>query len=202
MSVALASILFLQAAQPAIPPSRPPASNADLPAWSRTPSAAEMAAAYPPEAAKANLAGSATVECTVGPAGELIACTVAGESPTQAGFGAAALALAPKFQMPAKSPSGAAMAGRTVRFPLRWLNPARTQAPAIVVYDDAKRNGRVAFNCRVRPDRNLDNCVVVDARPQGTNLFAVAGEAALRQKAPTKAAVGERLLVVVEVQAN
>jgi len=202
MSALFAAILLLQAASAAAPPQRPPPSNADLPAWSHAPSADDMAAAYPPEASKVNLAGSAALECTVGPAGELVDCVVANEGPGQFGFGAAALSLASKFTMPTKSPSGASTVGRTVQFPIRWLNPAKSQAPPITIYDDAGRTGQVVFNCRVKDGRGFDNCVIVDAKPKGTNLFTLAGEAALRAKAPPSAAVGTRLYVVISVKAQ
>jgi TonB family protein len=201
MSVIVAAVLLLQAAQAAAP-ARPPPSAEDLPAWSRTPSAADMAAAYPPEASKANLAGSASLECTVAATGDLADCVVTGEAPAGAGFGAAAMAVAGKFQMPARSPSGAAMAGRTVAFPIRWLNPAKSQAPPIRTYDDAGRSGQVVFNCRVGDGRGYDNCVIVDAKPPGTNLFSLAGEAVMRAKAPARAAVGSRLYVVISVEAR
>jgi hypothetical protein len=200
MSLGLIAALLLQAAAPA--PSRPPASNLDLPAWSRTPTPAEMAAAYPIDAANVNLAGAATLECTVGQAGDLTDCVVAGETAPGAGFGAAALSLAGKFRTPLKSPSGAPMAGRTVKFPLQWVNPATTKPRPFVVLDDTGRSGMVAFNCRVLPDRGVDNCVVVDAQPRGNALFGVAGEAVLRQKAPSAAKVGSRLLVSIQVQPN
>ena len=125
-----------------------------------------------------------------------------GESPMGSGFGAAALALSPKFEMPAKSPSGAAMAGRTVRFPVRWLNAAKTQLPPVIVNGDTPLSGSVVFNCRVKDDHGLDNCVVVDARPPGGSLFAPAGEAVIRQKAPANLAPGSRLMVVIQVKGS
>ena len=197
MSVGLLAVLLLQGAAP----SRPPPSNTDLPSWAKTPTAAEALAVYPAAAAQANFAGSATVECTVKADGGLENCAIVAESTPGAGFGAAALQLAAKFQMPANSPSGASMAGRTVQFPVRWLNDAKSQAPAITVYDDLK-NGSVVFNCRVTPERKFDNCVVVDAKPRGATLFGIAGEAALRLTAPQSAKVGGRMLVVVQVRAS
>lgn len=197
MSAALVASLLLQASQAAVPPERPPPSNADLPAWSRAPTAAEMAAAYPAEAAKANFAGSATLECTIGPGGGLVDCVAVDEAGP--GFGAAALSVAPGFRLPTKAPSGASTVGRTVQFPIHWLNPAKSEAAA-VVYDDSGRSGSVGFNCRVKEGRGLDNCVVVDAKPRGTQLFGPAGEAALRFRAPSRSAPGTRILLVVEIK--
>jgi TonB family protein len=198
MSAALAAIVLLQATAVA----RAPASTTDLPAWQKGPTPAEMNAVYPPAAAKANLAGSATVECTVDASGLLADCAVVGESPAGSGFGAAAMALSPKFQMPLKSPSGASMVGRTVRFPVRWLNSAKTQLPPVIVNGDTPQSGNVVFNCRVKDDHGLDNCVVIDARPPGGSLFAPAGEAVMRQKAPARMAPGSRLMVVIQMKAN
>lgn len=196
MSAALISALLML--QAATPPSRPPPSNEDLPGWTRTPSAADMAAAYPAEARAANFAGSATIECSVAAGGRLADCVTVGE--VGSGFGDAALAVAPKFQMPVKSPSGASMIGRTVRFPVQWVNPAAGRPQAAVMYDDVGRSGSVGFNCRVLEDRSLDNGVVVDAQPRGTTLFAPAGEVVLRTKARASADPGSRLMVVVEIK--
>jgi len=94
------------------------------------------------------------------------------------------------------------MVGRTVQFPMRWLNSAKTQAPPITVFDDSGKTGQVVFNCRVKSDRGLDNCVFVDAKPPGTSLLKQAGEAAMRQQAPPAVQPGARLMVVVQVKAN
>jgi len=202
MSAVLLASLFLQAGPAAPPPQRPPPSTSDMPGWSRAPSPGDMIRAYPQEASRVNMAGSATLECSVGSAGELVDCVAGDETPAQAGFGDAALAVASKFQLPTRSPSGAPTAGRTVRFPVSWLNPAKSEAPPIVIYDDSGRSGSVGFNCRVRDDRSLDNCVVVDARPRGTTLFGIAAEAVRRAKAPARAATWSRILVVVEAKAR
>jgi hypothetical protein len=201
MSIALAAVLLMQAAQPtSAPPQRPPPSTSDMPGWSRAPKPEDLMKAYPPEAASVSLAGSAILECTVGPTGELTACVASDETPAGSGFGAASLAIAPKFQMPTKAPSGASTAGRTVRFPIQWMRPVQGQAPPVVVYDDSGRRGSVGFNCRVRDERNLDNCVVVDVKPRGTTALSVAAEAIQRTKAPTSAKAGSRLMVLVEVK--
>lgn len=198
MGAVLLAMLMLQAAAPA----RPPASDQDLPKWARTPSAEEMARAYPAEASKANLAGSGVIECTVDTGGELKDCVIVGETPPGQGFGPAALSIADRFVLPTKAPSGATTVGRTVRVPIRWRNAATTQAPPIVIYDETGRTGHVIFDCRVTATKTYDNCVVVDAKPPGPALFGQAGEAALRQQAPSGAKAGQRLMVVVQVRQN
>jgi len=204
MSAILAAVLLLQAVQPtttqATASTRPPPSTADMPGWSKAPKPEDMTRAYPQEAARVSLAGAATLECTVGAAGELTDCVASDEMPAGSGFGAASLSVASKFQMPTKAPSGASTAGRTVRFPIQWLQPASGKGPPVVVYDDSGRQGTVGFNCRVRDDRSLDNCVVIEAKPRGTSAFSMAGEAIQRTKAPANVRPGARLMVIVEVK--
>ena len=194
--LAMTLAMLLQAGTAA---SRPPPSNADLPQWSRAPSAAEMAAAYPPGPRAENLAGSGVMDCTVGVAGELTACEVVSESVAGQGFGSAAISLASKFQLPLKSPSGAAMAGRTVRVPIRWLNPAKRKIDEVVTYDETGRTGSVAFNCRVNSGRTYDNCVVTAAQPPTSTLFGIAGEVVMRQKPPANLALGDRVSIVIRI---
>jgi TonB family protein len=201
MSATLAAVLLLSA-QSAAPPDRPPPSTTDMPGWSRTPSAADMARAYPQEAMRVNLAGSAVLECTVDPKGGLTDCVAAEETPPGSGFAAATLAVAARFAMPTRSPSGAATAGRTVRFPVNWLNPATSQAPPIVFYVDDGRSGTIGFNCRVRDDRNMDNCVIVEAMPRGTSVVGAASETLQRAKAPSRAKPWSRIFVLVEAKAR
>jgi TonB family protein len=194
-AILLASLLL--AIQEA-PLQRPPPSTADLPSWSQTPTAAEMQAAYPSEAAKANYAASATLECTVAADGGLTDCVAASEDAP--GFGAAALTVAPKFRLPTKSPAGVSTVGRTVRFPIQWVNPSTVTVSRDTPSDGAPRGTVVAFNCRVRAGRSLDNCVVVDANTRLSAAFSRAGESALRVKAPARSAEYSRIQVIVWVQ--
>ena len=193
MISALIAALLLQGA-----PARPPASSADLPPWSRTPTVEEVNAAYPAGPLQANLAGTGTVECTVGPTGELTACVPVGETPVGSGFGAAAVGVAPRFQMPTTAPSGASTVGRTVRVPIGWVRPPVSQAPRITVPDDAGRRGRVVLNCRVTEARGVDNCMLVEAQPPGTALLNLITEPVDRLRVTGRSKTGERVLVAVE----
>ena len=192
--LAITLALMLQAGA-----ARPAPSNDDLPKWTRGPTPAEMTRAYPPAALAQNLAGNGVIDCTVGAAGELTACEVVSESVAGQGFGAAAISLADRFQLPLKAPSGASMVGRTVRVPIRWLNPAKRKIEEITSYDDTGRTGSVAFNCRVASGRTYDNCVVTEASPPTSALFGIAGEIVMRQKPPAKLAVGDRVSIVVRI---
>jgi len=179
------------------PLQRPPPSTVDLPSWSRTPTAAEMQAAYPSEAAKTNYAASATLECTVSGEGGLTDCVAVNEDAS--GFGAAALTVAPKFRLPTKSPSGASTVGRTIRFPVLWVNPSKASVSTTAPSDGGPR-GAAAFSCRVRASGSLDNCVLVDAIPPGNGALGRAKEAALRFRAPARSAEFSRVLVSVSVR--
>jgi hypothetical protein len=82
------------------------------------------------------------------------------------------------------------------------VDERRPDSDLIIAYDDAGRSGNVVFNCRVRDDRKVDNCVAVDARPRGTTLFAYAGEQVMRATAPRSVDPGGRVLMIVEVRPN
>ena len=80
------------------------------PDWLRKPSGEDLAWAYPERAARLEIGGKATLHCLVAPDGGLTHCEVVSEAPADQGFSAAALALAPQFQMTrppsdAKNPS-------------------------------------------------------------------------------------------------
>lgn len=60
--------------------------------------------------------------CRITVAGGLDACTIKSETPPGLGYGAAALALAPIFKMPAVDLDGRPVAGRIVQIPIIWKN--------------------------------------------------------------------------------
>lgn len=60
--------------------------------------------------------------CRITAAGGLEACTIKSETPPGLGYGAAALALAPIFMMPAVDLDGRPVAGRMVQIPIIWRN--------------------------------------------------------------------------------
>jgi TonB family protein len=69
------------------------------PDWVRKPTAKDLLAVWPQEALKNSLSGRGVIGCKVDIRGTLFACRVTDESPPDSGFGAAALALTPQFQM-------------------------------------------------------------------------------------------------------
>ena len=91
------------------------------PAWIQRPSAEDIGRVTPflehPPAEVHVL-----MVCRITPAGGLEACSIKSESPAGLGYGAAALALAPIFKMPALDLDGRPVAGRTVQIPIIWKN--------------------------------------------------------------------------------
>ncbi|MDB5495414.1 MAG: energy transducer TonB, partial [Phenylobacterium sp.] len=89
LPIALAVALLAQAT-PAAPDVAAP-SEAELrnsPHWLRLPSPAELAAAYPADARRGAVGGSALIACTLDADGRLRACQLVSESPPGQGFGA------------------------------------------------------------------------------------------------------------------
>lgn len=103
------------AADPAPASEGPP--RATNPRWTRRPTGADIARAYPAEAARRGVSGSSAIDCAIGASGEMNDCRVVSESPAGEGFGAAGLQLAESFTADTgpQSPSGS-----RVRIPVRW----------------------------------------------------------------------------------
>ena len=89
------------------------------PNWVARPSGQDLAAVYPRAAKRARLGGRATLACTVTAQGVLVDCTAKDETPPGAGFGEAALKLAPKFRMSGHSGPGPFKGGK-VRIPITF----------------------------------------------------------------------------------
>ncbi|MBU1378190.1 MAG: TonB family protein [Alphaproteobacteria bacterium] len=99
------------------------------PTWTVIPNDGQITAAF----ANVKAAGTVrvTLSCKVQPAGTVDGCTVASETPTGAGVGAAALTLATTFRLSTWSSEGLPVVGGTVRIPLRYEPaPAVSTTPA------------------------------------------------------------------------
>jgi TonB family protein len=105
--------------------SAPPASF--RPDWLKKPTGEDLAWAYPEHASRLGLSGKAKIDCAVMADGKLARCKVLEESPAGENFGAAALALAPQFQM-TRPPPGVAASSR-VTIPLTFQTPP-AEAPS------------------------------------------------------------------------
>lgn len=99
------------------------------PDWRSKPTAEHIAQYYPELAMLLNLSGRALLSCQVETTGRLRACTVPTESPQGLGFGAAALKLAPHFEMTPRMVNGKPAAGGDVQIPIRFVLPPPLRAP-------------------------------------------------------------------------
>ena len=77
------------------------------------------------QAAQAEPAGVAAIQCVLAEQGALTGCKVLSESPTGIGIGEQALKMASQFKMPAGEP------GRVVTNPLRFMLAPGQQAPSL-----------------------------------------------------------------------
>jgi TonB family protein len=155
---------------------------------------------YPPEASRNRVEGSATISCKVDVFGKLQNCNVIAETPTDAGFGAALIAMSTRFTMWPLTKDGMHIGGATVRIPVRFTLPRLPDdtvldADAITEPEWAKeppptwrpesypralardgRPGYAALLCRAGPKGELLNCQLKFEVPTGLGV----GDAAIR----------------------
>ncbi len=139
------------------------------------PSLADMAAAYPPEALKAQATGSASLRCSVAERGLLQGCAVAEETPAGSGFAAAALSLVPKYRLALSAQQQAQTTGRPIAFRMKFA----LQAPPAGASPPAGSEGVATIQCKTTAEGGLTDCAVLSEEPAGLGF----GAAALRTAA-------------------
>lgn len=93
------------------------------PDWLRMPNPYQMMAVFPQEALRRGVGGEAVIRCHVSRQGALYDCGILKERPEGMGFGAAAIALTPQFQMKPATVQGQAVVD-TVNIPIRFFTPS------------------------------------------------------------------------------
>jgi TonB family protein len=162
------------------------------PNWSRTPSWAQMQAAFP--AAATADSGSVMLRCSVGAAGTLSGCSNRGEKPDGQGFYEAALALAPLF-VAVPPPDLAPGAGYAVELPFNFTRPGAKDPRTLTNPDwvhamslDEQRalfpaaappsteQGAALLRCQITAAGTLQPCKVLGEEPKKQGF----GDAALK----------------------
>jgi hypothetical protein len=164
--------------------------------WRAVPSAADMAAAFPAQAAGHEASGHVVLRCRMAGDGGLKGCEVATEEPRGEGFGQAARNLAKAFRVADEVVQSKPMQGVYVDVPFDFRDPRRP-GPSVEVNDPewqrgadpvmagklfpeaaAKaglKTGRAIVDCEAAHDGTLIHCAVVSEEPSGLGF----GESAL-----------------------
>jgi TonB family protein len=162
--------------------------------------AAAILAFYPADARAKGVEGQATLSCRRTPQGALTACVVASETPTGAGFGDAALAIArlspeqasvnvPQAEVDQPHPITFAFRQRPVSIEPNVLLPQVIQPPAWVGFDPKAKarfypkaaaehqiSGLAILDCGVDAQGRVVDCAIASETPAGWDF----GETALR----------------------
>ena len=103
-----------------LPPQPKPPAVIGKPDWLKKPTPAQMMGAYPDRALRQNISGTARLSCKVTTTGNVRDCVVLSETPSEYGFGGAALKVSKNFRMKPQTVDGQVIDGATVQIPLNF----------------------------------------------------------------------------------
>lgn len=194
------------------------------PPWIRTPSAADVKAAYPPQAASV-AGGTASVRCDFQSNGQTRTCVVRQVSPEGLGFGEAAQKLAAGFVINARPLDAATLQLVNADIPFTFHNPAGppktqdiepqwtrmlTTAGAARVFPAAARAAKVTagigrVDCAGTASGALTDCKVVGEEPAGLGFgeaaVAAAGQIAMNPwTAAGEPVEGRRITIPIQLK--
>lgn len=146
-AVAALALAEAPAGPPGYPASDPPVRT--RPDWTRVPTLDEIADFYPRRAQALGLEGRAVLECRISVTGRLKDCLVRAETPAGAGFGDAALQLAPLIVARPGTINGAPIADEPVRVPIAFRLPG---GPLPGLDESLRCHGLLSAHLGLSPD--------------------------------------------------
>ncbi len=168
--------------------------------WLRQPTQAELRTVFP-SSPLAEHGGDARVRCTLTETGVLRDCIVVSESPPEAGFGNALLALTPTMLMRPSTRNGVPFES-VVNIPMHWepyaapreggrplVSPAWVEAPGAADIDAMlsaqmrTQSGRAIIICRMLASGRVTACILTMTEPSRSGFGGVAQRLSRRFRA-------------------
>lgn len=182
------------------------------PDWIRRPSAGELNAVWPANAAKKGLGGRAVIVCKLSAQGALYDCVTQEETPAGMGFGQAAIALTPQMAFRPAMKGGKPVAIANVRIPVNFKNPPAPPTPGqselppgsvatgirwsdgpsfadvVAAYPEkarqAKLGGQVSLECYFNKEGRVRNCQSMTEAPRSYGFSAAAKALSVKFQGP------------------